>query len=1269
MKNNNFNPLLFIVIGTLIWCKSYSSINFTKKINWKPITQENISDHTQSFLNFEDCNYDNNFFPLPIYDTLIPISQINHDFEININLLETSPLNQSELNILNKLDEIPILESVIIQQNIISSNQKYYLSIKILPFTSKSGTAHKINHFEIQVNSIQNPSTIKNKTATINKSTQIINGTWHKIAITTSGIYQITYEELLSNKVIKGTTASNSIAILGNEGKMNPYLNAITRPDTLNNIVVHLIDGGDGELNPGDYILFYAQNSDEQTYNTTDDAFYFNKNDFTDTSYIFVGVNPTYQKKINTQSNNNFSISTNQGNGVYHHEKEYLNYIRSGRQWVGESFLNQNPITFDVNLSGIIPSQPIKIFFSAAVRSRANLSNNSIEILSNNELINTINYPPVSAIYYNDFVRYNDQKFTFNSNTPLIQLSFKYAFPDQNSNAWLNSYTLNYQNNWHYTQNQLWITNSTYYSSNANIQHQIYAPNLNSTLTIWDISNFYQPQLLSYQYTNDTLSFIGTYNEIKQYIVADETNYKKGIWLNKIQFKNLKHKGTPEVLILTHPNFTSFANELAKIHTDEDQFKCLVVETPDIYNEFSSGRKEAPGIRDYIRHLYKNPQPDTLKYIILLGDASQDPKQINSSHPNHIPVYQSLNSTRLINSFASDEFYSMMDEHEGDFATGDAMDIPIGRIPVKNTQEARQCIEKIKAYYNFNKDPQNNSKGNWRNLIHFVADDGDAYEHMNQAEQLSKLVDTTIQNLNINKAYLDTYPKVRTVTKNQVLGAEEKIQSFFNDGGLIINYTGHGGEYGWSNNRVLTVADILKMRNNRGYPLVVTATCEFSRFDDPNASSAGEYLFLQDQGGAIALFTTTRLVFSIPNFRLNRTFYNVLNSYKNEENIRLGDLFMKTKIQNNGGTNDRNFTLLGDPVIKLAFPKQGITNTSIQINQNITDTLQALSKFTLAGTVPNNFNGSIDVSVYDKRFTRLSLDNDGIGRKFEFFLQNTQLSLGRTTVTDGKFNVNMMLPINTLSHYDFGKITYYAWNNTEDYSGYFRDVVIGGRDSSILNDHTGPEIQVWLNDSAFNFGDPVTPEPVLIATLNDSSGINLNSADISSYILLTLNENKNTEYILNPYFAPKKDSYTSGNIQFQLKDIKEGKHRLSLKANDNFNNPNDAYTEFYIADNIELAIKNLINYPNPFTTHTGFYFETNQPAEMDILIKIYTISGRMIKTIRYNNLNSGRLVGPVNWDGRDDFGDKIGRGTYIYQLSIEHDGKFYHEMNKLVILN
>jgi hypothetical protein len=353
----------------------------------------------------------------------------------------------------------------------------------------------------------------------------------------------------------------------------------------------------------------------------------------------------------------------------------------------------------------------------------------------------------------------------------------------------------------------------------------------------------------------------------------------------------------------------------------------------------------------------------------------------------------------------------------------------------------------------------------------------------------------------------------------------------------LVNYTGHGGPLGWSQERILEVDQIKSWDNKNKLPLFMTATCKFSCFDDPGKVSAGEYLLLNDNGGAIALLTTTRLVYAFPNYNLNTNFIDVLFEKYNGENPKLGDLYKQTKVLSGSGLKHTNFILLGDPAISLSYPKYNITTSSIP------DTIKALQEVTISGEVKDdngniltNFNGVVFPTVYDKEIISVTLGQESCS-PMPFRNQNNIIYKGTASVTSGQFSFSFVVPKDIENNYARGKISYYASENSgDDASGSDDSFVIGGTSENIDYDYTGPEISLYINNRNFSTGGLTNNSPVLLADIIDFSGINTVGNGIGHDITAVLDNNFSNPFILNEYYKSNLNSYSEGVVEFPFEN-------------------------------------------------------------------------------------------------------------------------------------
>jgi hypothetical protein len=1082
------NSLLLFV---LLFTGKVIAGNISGKIEWNGAKEISLSSgYSETLLTGTNVTNlaEDNF--LPYYFEKIRIE--------NASTVELISFNYNSEELIENISA-PVLEiSPLPELSVEQSRNQCYLVVSFPLLYEESGLRKRIVDFNIEYSLINKSAKIVSLKS--NSDYETPPGVWHKIEISNSGAQIITYNNLLDWGVVTSEIPSSQIALIGNNGNQLPYINNVPRPSGLMALPTLIVDGGDDLFGPSDYFLFYAETAKSIEINSADKLVHEFPNDFATTNFVFFGINEDYHKEIETQSISSSSDTINSVNRYLHHENEWLNFIKSGRIWVGEDFQTQNPIEFDFELNGLDTSKNINLDMTFAARSTQSIDNFVLTYVNGDSILKT-NIPSISTIWYNDYVRFRSDKTSFKLPNENLNLDFEYSFPISSSLAWLDHFTINFQS--HVALNNKQIEFYTFEIPNAgNYKLKVEA---SQPFYTWEIDDYH-----------NVIGYSHNFSQGENYVNVSLTDSSKLICFHKnlchiplykhsVSFKNLRQVPSQNLIIVTAPEFLNQAIELGNLHQNKDNLSYFVASTEDVFNEFSSGRPSATAIRDFIRHLYKNPGQDSLRFVLLFGNGSQDQRNINSDKKNFIPNYQSLNSTKLTTSFVSDDFFGLMDDHEGEFKTNELLDLSVGRLPVMNEEEAQDIVDKIRDYYT-QQNELNNFRDDWYQRIHFVADDGDSYEHMRQSEQLSVLVDSSLSHLNISKTFLDAFTEVNTTVKPQVEGAENSIKNAFDEGQLIINYTGHGGEYGWAGERVLTIAGIHQL-NNEHYPVVVTASCEFARFDTPKGKSAGEFLLLEKGGGAIGLMTTVRLVFSIPNFRLNTSFYKTLAEYsKSGKDMFLGEIFKDTKVSNNGGTNDRNFTLLGDPALKLKFPKPQIEISKIEIDNIETDTIKALQRVRISGRVLDNtqntlttFSGPISITLFDKNETLESLDNANTGNKFSYWNQGSFLTRAKTRVIDGKFETDMIIPKNIKQHFDEAKISLLSINEGDiPFGGYTSNFMLGGIDSTKLNDKIGPEISLFMNDSSFIFGQEITNPVTLLAKISDASGINLTSNEVGN---------------------------------------------------------------------------------------------------------------------------------------------------------------------------
>jgi hypothetical protein len=1109
-------------------------------------------------------------------------------------------------------------------------------------------------------------------------SSLLSSGKWIKIAVTNDGIYRLDYTDLVGLGL---ESPSDPVLFGNNKGQLSYYVTA-DFVDDLSEISIYMNKGADNVFNEGDYLLFYGQATGRWYFDYDSGNYGFTKHNYSDTSFYFLSSGIGTGKRVTTSTSvyPEPTYASSISDILYVRDVDEENIIKSGRQWFER--LNANtPIYIDPGFDNLEVNEAIRYDITVVARSPAS---SFFKFSEETTVLNTLNVAQVDMSDYTGIqARIVDSSGIIvpSSANPTFNISFN---PNSvlNAKGWLDKITLQGRRHNLYGGGTL-ITSDSRSVSPGEVTRFTF--NCSETPFIWDISDPMNPSAIDFTVSGGDIYFDTATDSLKWFILFNGTGIQKPIIFGRtIQNQDLHGSPPAEMVIITHPIFAPFAEEIATLHYNNSGLTSLITTPEEIYNEFSGGIPDIVAIRNFLRMKYeKQKETETnLGYLLLLGDGSYDNRTLPPDNPNFIPTYQSQNSTHVVSSFTSDDFYTLLELGEGE-AQG-TEDIAVGRLPVNDTTEAGIVVRKI-ARYMYGMD-----QTDWKNVVCMVADDEDNNTHLIDAENLEKIITTEDRNIFVNKIYLDAYEQVTSSTGQTYPDATYAINQQINSGCLIFNYTGHGSESGLAAERVVKTEDISSWSNANRLPLFVTATCEFSRFDDADKNaitqtmierkSAGEKVLLNENGGGIALMSTTRVAFSSLNYNLNRNIFSFAFDREGDgQSMRLGDIIRLAKINVGGDTNKRNFALLGDPALRIALPDDGRVITDSINHKHVyetTDTLKALSVVTVSGHIEKNsgmpfneFNGLLSPVVYDKPSNISTLGNDG-ETTVSFQKMDNIIFKGNCEVKDGKFEFSFLVPREINYEYGNGKIRYYAFDGENDIAGSFDEIVVGGFSLIAVRDTVGPDIQLFMNDTLFRNGGITGPLPTLVARLEDPSGINSSGFAIGHDIVAEIDKDPDKIFVLNNYFETDQGSYTRGSINYQLMDLTDGRHTLTLKAWDNLNNSNRQSISFLVKTEEGFLINNPKNYPNPVTSSTKFTLEHNRPGRlMHVTIRIFDGAGKLVKTIETERVSFGYQLPDIEWDCRNGYGQRVSKGIYIYSIDIETDtGEKARESGRIMIL-
>lgn len=1290
IKNFLCSSLLFLSVFSCFAQQSRNNLH--RELKWEKPIESSLKDDGQDntaikVLNFGGAQYNasNKFLPVfgETFEKLFDNSVIEFTAQLSNEIYE--PLQETSLI----QDPSFIGSSINIKTSVAYERKKPVFGYSFIPIRKNALTNvyEKLISFDIQFapsKSINRPGNQVSRYYAPNSV--LATGSWYKLGVNENGVYKITYDFL---KQQLGLDVDNldprKIKLFGNGGGMLPEDNATPRPDDLVENAIEVVGESDGVFNSTDYILFYGQSADQWHFDASDSRFHHQTHLYCDTTYYFLTADLAGpSKRIADKASltpGTGDVQINSFDDYAFHENNAANFMKSGRNFYGE--------IFDINLTQSFSfpfpnlNTATQAYYRTCVMARSYVTSSFYLKYQGQQLYN-ISTLAISTNYTDYYGHDRTVSGVFTASGPTITLDYTYNQPLGTSIGYLDYIELNVKRDLTMSGNQMIFRNKESLNSISPMSYNL--TGYNSGLTIWDISDIYEIKKQSVLSSGNFIT--APSGELQEFIAFNSINgFFTPRFHEKVANQNLHGLGQTDLIIVSYPEFFSEASRLADFHRTHDNLRVVVVNSNEVYNEFSSGKRDIAAIRDFTKMFYDRSATDMPRYLLLFGDGSYQNKNNSTSNTNFLPTYQSENSLSPVESYTSDDWFGFLDSLEGSWVSTEYLDIGIGRFPVKSLQEARTAVDKIIRYATPGtvSDPTacnsgNSTLGDWRNIVCFVADDEDGDTHINQADTMLRNLNPLILRYNVDKIYLDSYQQESTPGGARYPDVNDAINNRVNRGTLVLNYIGHGGELGWAHEVILNNSMINAWDNKFAMPLFITATCEFSRFDDPARTSAGENTFLNSNGGAIGLFTTTRLAFAFQNGILNKSLNRYMFDKPNGEFPRLGDIFRLTKRDpyNASSANSKNFTLLGDPALKLAYPKYDIAATKINGQDFIAlgDTISALSKVTITGEIRDNgqkltgFNGVIYPTIFDKATIVQTLGNDAASPQRTFAARKNILYKGKVSVINGDFTFTFIVPKDIAYNYGTGRLSFYAQNGTDDASGYYDSLVIGGISQNLASDNTGPEIKLYLNDEKFIFGGITNEHPKIYALLNDSNGVNTVGNGIGHDITATLDNKQENILVLNDYYESDLNSYQKGKLLYNLEGLSEGRHSLKLKVWDIYNNSSEAYTEFVVAPSAEIALTHVLNYPNPFTTHTSFFFEHNQACnDLDVQIQVYTVSGKLIKTINDHIVCEGYRSDKIDWDGKDDFGDRIGRGVYVYRLKVRTtDGNMAEKFEKLVVL-
>ncbi|HRI79958.1 MAG TPA: type IX secretion system sortase PorU, partial [Cyclobacteriaceae bacterium] len=1007
-------------------------------------------------------------------------------------------------------------------------------------------------------------------------SSVLSSGQWFKVSVQNDAIYKIDYSFLQRAGFNPNQIDPRKIQLFGGMNGMLPQSNSAPRINDLSEISLYVVGESDGKFDQSDYILFYGQGPDGYQLLSNKGVFSYENNLFTDKNFYFLTIGSTPGKRMATTNTiaGTFPI-VNELDDFGYYETEQFSILHSGRQWFGEFFSSTTEYTIRFDTPGILDASNLKLITKVMGQS---YNPSSFQYFINNTSVGQQDIPPAINYEYADQgvivadtinISLSQVNGTGRTNQD-VKIRFNKA-ASQLSIGYLDYVLLQFKRKLSLYGDQ------TLFHSLKSLQQpvtQYSITDIPSGGMIFEITDPFNSKIQG-MISGAPTTFSATSDILRKYIMVSGKNFTAPGEEGKVENQNLHGITNINFVIISAPEFLDDAGRLAA-HRQSKGITTQVFTPQQVYNEFSGGKQDVTAIRDFMKNLYD--RNTGIKNLLLFGRGSYDYKNYLPNNKNFVPIYQSRNSLSPLETYASDDYFGFLENNEGNWGESPVenhtLDISIGRLPVKKTGDSQIIVDKLIQY-------DGNNWGDWRKVILFAADDGDGNIHQDQADLMAKGIEVNHPEFNTKKIYIDDFKQKNSPIGKVSPDASNALARNAQDGVAIINYTGHGGETLLASERLLDQISLDKWKTGPRYPFLVTATCQFGRNDDPSLISTAELSLFKMSGGTIGLLTSARPVNSSTNFTLNKAFYDALFIKIQNQFRDIGAVFRDTKNNSISGVSNRNFSLLGDPTMRLVMPASEIRITGSTNMTSGSDTLKALSKVRISGTVYTNgspdpgYNGTLHATLFDKLTEHITKGDEN--DPFKFTAYDNSVFRGQASIYNGQFDFEFIVPQSIDPAVSYGKFSLYAINATRDVTGVNNTLEVGAKEKNPGVDTKGPSIELYMGDSTFVNGGIAGTSSRIIAILSDVSGINISNFVPDKGITATLDDTLTLS--LNNYYQSDVNNYKRGKVNYAIDNLKPGNHQLTLKATDTFGNSSFTSISFFVSDQNGIQIEQFLNYP------------------------------------------------------------------------------------------
>lgn len=1124
-------------------------------------------------------------------------------------------------------------------------------------------------------------------------SSVLSEGQWHLLGTTEEGVHCLGYDELVGLGIDPAEVNPDRLRVHGAGGQALPMANDVDRPLDVPQTQVVLRGLDDGSFDPGDGLCWYAVHHETWTWSGAD-GWTHEPQPWADTAKWFLRTDAPVASERRLVPEGPAFEGTLQETRTSHVlrgvvEREDVNVIRSGRTWFGDrlSSLGATTYAWNVNVPNALVGDDATVKFGACSRTTGTGTGSQLSFAMEGEQV-VFSDGVLTASSLN-FATYFEGELTAPLAQPAVQVLTTFVPGTNEADAWMDYLSYEVPQALVHSGSQQGVNGLPLVAGDATVGASYVMGGSPSPDAVWDVTHPLDVVSLPLEGGDGQWMWEAPADTTRRFWAFRWAAAKRPVPLGAVSPSDVHALPPVDMVIVTVPSLQGPADSLATLHRLQG-LEVAVVLQRDAMNAFASGKSDPTALKMLMMMLrdrweqagQEGPEP---RHLLLFGDATYANRNLHPDGPWIVGHYskESLSTTR---SYISDDFYALTGEGQGE-APEDKLQFGVGRIPTADVEDAWGVVGKIATYMGYDEaggdavsclDPNGGSVfGPWRNRLLFVSDDQDGnnqdgHRYMENSEEHSNHIRAYHNEYDVLKIYPDAYVQTNTPGGERYVDATAEIARRVEEGALIVNYIGHGGERGWAHERILNLETIQAWQNRTRLPVFMTATCELFRYDDPDIFSAGEAILNNPNGGGVALLTTTRTVYSGGNQQINRAFYETA-LVASDADRRLGDIYADTKNSPvvTAAVNSRNFSLMGDPALRLAYPKQRVVITEFP------DTLRSLDVVTMRGFVADvwgdtltSFQGVVAPTVFDKRATVVTLDNDASEGPFAYEVFQNILHKGLATVENGAFEFQFIVPRDIDYSYGNGRVSLYAVGDGVDAHGFSEEFVIGGTSDAPLQDANGPLISLYMNDTLFEPGDVVHEDPWLVARVFDESGINTSGNGIGHDVKAVLDGDVGNPFVLNDYFLSDLDTYQQGTIRFPLNDLEDGTHEVTVKVWDVANNSATASTHFVVASSLEVALLEVLAYPNPAQDHVTFRVTGNQACKAaKVELQVFDARGALVHEDAFEGEVLGFRHDVMDWDLKPSSGGAVPPGVYVFRVSWQNEiGNTAQYADKLVVV-